>query len=224
MNIFINMDNKTLGIKTDTNKCWAVLWKQGMGMQCRRNKVDGDENHHVGALKRLSVFFHETLFEEYSDDPGNLGLILLSENEFDELAKKCYHFGFQLCTHAIGDKGNKLVLDTYQKYLNGKNDFRWRVEHAQMVRDEEISKFVNNDILPSMQPSHCTSDMRWLDERIGSERCSRISRWQSFVDAGLKIPGGSDCPIERGNPITIFSTLLSFIISKNRTQIIRKTY
>ena len=144
------------------------------------------------------------LFDEYTDDPGNFGLVLLSEQEFDTLARKCHHFGFQLCTHAIGDKGNKMVLDTYQKYLRGKNDRRWRVEHAQMVRDDEIPQFVNNDILPSMQPSHCTSDMRWMDERIGTERIHRISRWKSFLNAGLKIPGGSDCPIEKGNPLIEF--------------------
>lgn len=144
------------------------------------------------------------LFDEYSDDQGNFGLTLLSEKDFDILARKCHHFGFQLCTHAIGDKGNKMVLDTYQKYLRGKNDRRWRVEHAQMVRNEEIQQFVDNDILPSMQPSHCTSDMRWMDERIGSDRIHRVSRWNSFVNAGLKIPGGSDCPIEKGNPLLEF--------------------
>ncbi len=144
------------------------------------------------------------LFDEYTDDPGNFGLVLLSNYEFDELAKKCHHFGFQLCTHAIGDKGNKLVLDTYKKYLNGKNNLRWRVEHAQMVRDEDIPTFVDNDILPSMQPSHCTSDSRWMDERIGKDRTHRISRWKSFINAGIKIPGGSDCPIEKGNPLLEF--------------------
>ena len=144
------------------------------------------------------------LFDEYTDDPGNFGLILLSEDKFDNLAKKCFKYEFQLCTHAIGDRGNKLVLDTYEKYLCGKNNRRWRVEHAQMVRDQEIPQFVRNDILPSMQPSHCTSDMRWMDERIGSERCTTISRWKSFINAGLKVPGGSDCPIELGNPIMEF--------------------
>tara|TARA_B100001029_G_scaffold179736_1_gene190652 strand:- start:293 stop:1843 length:1551 start_codon:yes stop_codon:yes gene_type:complete len=157
------------------------------------------------------------LFDEYTDDPGNFGLTLLSESEFDKLAKICHQFRFQLCTHAIGDKGNKIVLDTYQKYLNGKNNRRWRIEHAQMVRDEEIPQFVNNDILPSMQPSHCTSDMRWMDKRIGVERCHRISRWKSFINAGLKIPGGSDCPIEKGNPILEFFSAVTRKSPENPT-------
>ena len=70
-----------------------------------------------------------------------------------------------------------------------------------MVCEEDIPRFAKTGIIPSMQPSHCTSDMPWLHDRLGSERLHRISRWQSFIDTGCQIPGGSDCPIEEGNPI-----------------------
>jgi hypothetical protein len=70
-----------------------------------------------------------------------------------------------------------------------------------MVCDEDIPRFAENGIVPSMQPSHCTSDMRWMKDRIGKNRLHYISRWQSFIDAGCQIPGGSDCPIEAGNPL-----------------------
>ncbi|MBC8312158.1 MAG: amidohydrolase [Candidatus Marinimicrobia bacterium] len=141
------------------------------------------------------------LLEPYSDDHCNCGLILISHEEFTELAHKCNDANFQLCTHAIGDRGNKMVLDIYGNTINSTPNHRWRIEHAQMVRDEDIPRFAEHEILPSMQPSHCTSDMRWMDERIGTHRSPRISRWQSFVDAGLPIPGGSDCPIEDGEPL-----------------------
>jgi predicted amidohydrolase YtcJ len=144
------------------------------------------------------------LLEEYSDDPGNNGLILISTEKFRELAERCFRHGFQLNTHAIGDRGNRFVLDTYSQVLKGKNNHRWRVEHAQMVAAKDLTLFCENDIIPSMQPSHCTSDMRWMEQRIGSHRTSRISKINTFINNGLKVAGGSDCPIETGNPLMEF--------------------
>ena len=141
------------------------------------------------------------LMKPYTDDSNNCGLILISENKFKDLAIRCREAGFQLCTHAIGDRGNRMVLDVYSDANHGMKNHRWRIEHAQMICDEDIPKFVENGIVPSMQPSHCTSDMRWMNERIGKHRFHQISRWKSFLEAGCKIPGGSDCPIEDGNPL-----------------------
>ena len=141
------------------------------------------------------------LLEPYADDNNNCGLILISAKKFKELAESCRTAGFQLCTHAIGDRGNQIVLDVYSKIMKNIKNHRWRIEHSQMVSDEDIPRFVENGIIPSMQPSHCTSDMRWMKNRIGKNRFSRISRWKSFIDAGCKVPGGSDCPIEEGNPL-----------------------
>ena len=141
------------------------------------------------------------LFEPYSDDNNNCGLVLISPDEFRSLAGKCYHNNFQLNTHAIGDRGNSLVIDTYSDILGGPNDRRWRIEHAQMVRSKDIQRFKDFSLVPSMQPSHCTSDMRWINDRIGKGRSHMISRWQTFISMGIKIPGGSDCPIEDGNPM-----------------------
>jgi len=141
------------------------------------------------------------LLEPYLDDKNNCGLILILAEEFKDLAQSCRKAKFQLCTHAIGDRGNRMVLDVYSSTMKKKENHRWRIEHAQMVSDEDIPRFAKAGIVPSMQPSHCTSDMPWLHERLGSSRIHRISRWQSFINAGCKIPGGSDCPIEEGNPI-----------------------
>jgi predicted amidohydrolase YtcJ len=153
-----------------------------------------------GALGSRGAALHEP----YCDDRHNCGLILISQDDFQELSRECYHYNFQLNTHAIGDRGNSYVLDHYSKFLKPDNNRRWRIEHAQMVADCDLSRFKDFSILPSMQPSHCTSDMPWLNDRIGPERLSLISRWQTFIDLGLKIPGGSDCPIETGNPLFEF--------------------
>jgi len=150
-----------------------------------------------GALGSRGAALHEP----YSDDKNNCGLILISNNQFKNLAENCKNAGFQLCTHAIGDKGNKMVLDIYSNAIYSNKNHRWRIEHAQMVDDKDIPRFKKFGIIPSMQPSHCTSDMPWLDDRIGENRLHKISRWNSFIKAGCKIPGGSDCPIEDGNPL-----------------------
>ena len=144
------------------------------------------------------------LHEPYCDDTNNCGLILISKEKFTELTDKCYSNNFQLNTHAIGDRGNEFVLNHYASLLAKNNDKRWSIEHAQMVTDDNIVRFKEHNILPSMQPSHCTSDMKWLPDRIGEHRLKLISRWQTFIDAGMKIPGGSDCPIETGNPLFEF--------------------
>ena len=143
------------------------------------------------------------LLEPYSDDIHNCGLILISHKEFKELARQCAHNQFQLNTHAIGDKGNKIVIDTYSEYTKDL-DRRWRIEHAQMVTSNDIDRIIENNIVPSMQPSHCTSDMKWLPDRIGAHRLHRISRWKTLINKGAKIAGGSDCPIEDGNPLFEF--------------------
>ena len=153
-----------------------------------------------GALGSRGAALHEP----YSDDHHNCGLILITKEEFENLATQCFNNNFQLNTHAIGDRGNDFVLNHYAKTLGANNHRRWRIEHAQMVTDNDVNRFKHYNILPSMQPSHCTSDMKWLPDRIGNHRLKLISRWQSFINAGLKIPGGSDCPIETGNPLFEF--------------------
>ena len=143
------------------------------------------------------------LLEPYSDDTHNCGLVLISHEEFNDLAKRCAESNFQLNTHAIGDRGNKVVIDTYANSTKNAN-CRWRIEHAQMVASNDIDRMIRHNIIPSMQPSHCTSDMKWLPDRIGQHRLHRISRWRTFIDKGSKIAGGSDCPIEEGNPLFEF--------------------
>ena len=188
-------------------RCYGML---GSGYPDLLNEYfqNGHYNSELYKIRSVKAFIDgalgsrgAALLEPYSDDHCNCGLILISNEEFSQLSKKCNDANFQLCTHAIGDKGNRMVLDAYRNATQNSSNHRWRIEHAQMVKDEDIPKFLEYNILPSMQPSHCTSDMRWLDKRIGSNRLSRVSRWKSFIDLGIPIPGGSDCPIEDGEPL-----------------------
>ena len=105
------------------------------------------------------------LLEPYSDKQNTCGLILISDEEYNNIAGLCKEAGFQLCTHAIGDRGNRMVLDVYSHHNKDIKNHRWRIEHAQMVADKDIPRFFKNGIVPSMQPSHCTSDMRWFKDR-----------------------------------------------------------
>ena len=178
------------------NKLLDTFFKDGI-YQSSRYTIRSVKAFIDGALGSRGA----ALLQTYSDDANNCGLILIPIEKFNKLAIRCREAGFQLCTHAIGDRGNQMVLDVYTKTIQNVKNHRWRIEHAQMVCNEDIPRFAKTGIIPSMQPSHCTSDMRWMDDRIGKNRFHRISRWKSFIDAGCQIPGGSDCPIEEGNPL-----------------------
>ena len=105
------------------------------------------------------------LIEPYNDDSSNYGHILKPVQYFNEWAKRCYEAGFQLNIHCIGDSANRLILDTYKEILKGGNDKRWRIEHAQVVHPEDLAKFAEYNIIPSVQPTHATSDMYWAESR-----------------------------------------------------------
>jgi predicted amidohydrolase YtcJ len=149
------------------------------------------------------------LLEPYSDAPGNRGLTLTSSAALTDLCTRAIDRGFQVCTHAIGDRANAIVLDAYEAALSraaGANraDPRFRVEHAQVVAPADIPRFKRLGVLPSMQPTHCTSDMPWAGVRLGEARLRGAYAWRSFLDAGSIIPGGSDFPVEHPNPLLGF--------------------
>lgn len=143
------------------------------------------------------------LVEPYSDDPSNRGLTLVSDETLLNNVEEALRNRFQVCTHAIGDRGNHIVLNSYEKALSNVPtiDPRLRIEHAQVVLPEDIPRFHKLGVLPSMQPTHCTSDMYWAEARVGPERVKGAYAWRSFRDAGSIIPGGSDFPVELPNPM-----------------------
>ncbi|MGR4874982.1 amidohydrolase [Pseudoxanthomonas sp. LARHCG66] len=142
------------------------------------------------------------LLEDYSDDPGNRGLLVTEPGALEAAMRKAHGCGVQVATHAIGDRGNRLVLDAYQRVLGGtaKTDRRWRIEHAQVVAPEEFPRFAELGVIASMQPTHATSDMPWAQDRLGPVRIAGAYAWQRMQANGVKLALGSDFPVESVDP------------------------
>lgn len=148
------------------------------------------------------------LIEPYSDDPNEKGLVLLDESYYKERTKKWINGGFQVCTHAIGDRANRIVVEVYDEVIHELNkeneDLRLRVEHAQIVHKDDFAKFKKNNIIASVEPTHGTSDMRYAEKRLGPERILGAYAWKTFLNNGVKLALGSDFPVESPNPLLGF--------------------
>ncbi len=144
------------------------------------------------------------LMKDYSDDPGNPGLLLRSPESLMEFCNKAYDNGFQVCTHAIGDSANRLMLQVYGEILKEKNDLRWRIEHSQIVAPEDFELFGKFSIIPSVQPTHATSDMYWAVDRVGAERIKGAYAYNYLLQQNGWLPLGTDFPIEGINPVHTF--------------------
>jgi predicted amidohydrolase YtcJ len=138
----------------------------------------------------------------YSDDHGNRGLLVTPPEKLLEGMRKARRCGVQVATHAIGDRGNRLVLDDYAAVLGGsaRPDHRWRIEHAQVVSPADIPAFERLGLIASMQPTHATSDMPWAEARIGRERLAGAYAWRRFLQANVRLALGSDFPVESADP------------------------
>ncbi len=141
------------------------------------------------------------LLKPYSDDPHNRGLILTQPDELFRLTKTIISHGFQVNVHAIGDRGNRLVLDTYEKVFNliGGENLRNRIEHSQIVDLNDIPRFKQLNVIASMQPTHATSDMNMAADRLGKKRLKGAYAWRKFLDQGTIVAAGSDFPVEYAN-------------------------
>ncbi len=144
------------------------------------------------------------LLKPYCDKPGWSGFLLKPEAHFDAAAKLISQHGFQMCTHAIGDAANRMMLKIYAKYVRGKNDHRWRIEHAQIVNKNDFHYFGDYNIIPSVQPTHATSDMRWAAGRLGKERIRYAYAYNDLKNENGWIPLGTDFPIEDISPFKTF--------------------
>ncbi len=142
------------------------------------------------------------LIEDYSDDPGNRGLLFNTEEEFTAMIEKVVSEGYQAGVHAIGDRGNQVVLNAFQNVLekHGDQGLRHRIEHSQVVSPEDIPRFKELGIIASMQPTHATSDMNMAEDRVGPDRIKGAYAWRTFLDQGTVIAAGSDFPVELSNP------------------------
>jgi predicted amidohydrolase YtcJ len=143
------------------------------------------------------------MFEPYNDNPSTSGLALIQYDEMEKMIIAADKLGFQIGVHAIGDKGNNWVLNAYEKAekVNGKHDSRHRIEHAQTLQPSDIPRFAMLGIIASMQPTHCISDKKFCEKRIGPERAKGAYAWKSLADAGTIIAFGTDYQVEPLNPM-----------------------
>lgn len=143
------------------------------------------------------------LFKDYSDKPGWKGFLLNSMKHFEKYAAIMDQKGFQMNTHCIGDSALNMVMDIYMRYCNERATHRWRIEHAQVITNEDFKDF-SNDIIPSVQPTHATSDMYWVQERLGKARTKQAYAYKQLLDAAGVIALGTDFPVEDISPFKTF--------------------
>src|ERR1051326_7465760 len=151
------------------------------------------------------------LLGPYSDAPDTSGFLTVKAEELRPMLIEALRKGIQVETHAIGDRANRFILDEYERALNAVPvaerkiaEPRWRVEHAQIVNPADIPRFAKLGIIPSMQPSHAIGDLFFAPSRLGMERLEGAYAWESFIKSGVVVPGGSDAPVERGEPMIEF--------------------
>ena len=151
------------------------------------------------------------LLENYADHDTN-GLLMYKESDVVPMLRDALRKGIQIETHAIGDRANRTILDWYERALGevsameryDRNDPRWRIEHAQIVDPADFTRFKKLNIIPSMQPSHAIGDLHFAPKRLGLERLNGAYAWQTFIKQGSMVAGGSDAPVERGEPMIEF--------------------
>jgi predicted amidohydrolase YtcJ len=158
------------------------------------------------------------LLEPYTDDPGNVGLFRIPPEQVERIAVRALQSGFQMCTHAIGDRANRVALDIYASALRQvpTANHRFRIEHAQLLTPQDVPRFAELGITPSMQGSHQTSDMPWVGTRIGPVRVQWAYVWRSLRNTGVIIPNGSDAPVESINPLVSFHSFITRQDAGNR--------
>jgi len=183
----------------DKEENYEYLFKRGIyktpGLDVRSFKVYAD-----GALGSRGA----CLLKPYADKKNWTGFLLSSKEHFAQVAKMIADKGFQMCTHAIGDSANRLILKTYATVLKGKNDRRWRIEHSQIVAPEDMKYFGDYNIIPSVQPTHATSDMYWAAQRLGPQRVKNAYTYKTMLDQNGWMPLGTDFPVENINPLYTF--------------------
>ena len=155
------------------------------------------------------------LIHDYSDKKDWKGFLLSERKHFENLAKKLKNSDLQMCTHAIGDSANRTILQIYGDVLGIKNNRRWRIEHAQIVDKNDFNLFAKYSIIPSVQPTHATSDMYWAEERLGKERLKYSYAYEDLLKQNGWLPLGTDFPVEEINPFKTFLAAVARKDSKN---------
>ncbi|MGZ3757493.1 MAG: amidohydrolase [Mucilaginibacter sp.] len=184
---------------SDNAENFDYLFKRGVyktpGLNVRAFKVYAD-----GALGSRGA----CLLQPYADQKNWRGFLLSSPQHFQQVAKMIADKGFQMCTHAIGDSANRVILKIYANVLKGKNNLRWRIEHSQIIAPEDLKYFGDYNIIPSVQPTHATSDMYWASQRLGAKRVKTAYTYKQLLDQNGWMPLGTDFPVESINPMYTF--------------------
>ena len=141
------------------------------------------------------------MIEPYSDDPGNVGLLVTPLEVLEKHCRRAYLNDYAVATHCIGDGANRETLKIYAKILQGENDRRWRIEHSQIIHPDDFHYFGDHNIIPSVQTTHATSDMYWAEKRVGAERMKGAYAFRQLLDQNGWLPNGSDFPVEQINPL-----------------------
>lgn len=144
-----------------------------------------------------------SLFEPYCDQPGEVGLLQYTQNDLDQLVLTADRLGFQVGLHCIGDKASYMAINAYEKafHENNTRDHRHRIEHAQVLRRDDLERMAKLGVIASMQPTHCTSDLRWAEQRLGLERCRLAYAWKDILTAEGNLAFGTDWPVEPLDPM-----------------------
>ncbi len=186
---------------------------EGLEPFFRRGPTDDLDGSGMVAVRAIKVSVDgalgsrgAALLDRYADAPDEDGLVLVEPEWLERVAVAALENGFQLNVHAIGDRGNRLVLDIFERALERvpAADHRFRIEHAQILHRHDIVRFRDLGVIPSMQAIHQASDMSWVPQRIGWSRSQGAYAWRSLLDAGVIVPGGSDFPVEPPDPLLSF--------------------
>ena len=202
INAMVNPDDETM----DYFMKFGIIEKERLTV--RSVKIYAD-----GALGSRGA----RLLEPYSDAPETSGLFVENEDFYDHVCEKAYNAGYQVCCHAIGDAGVRMILNEYAKFLKGENDLRWRIEHSQVVDAQDFALYKEYNIIPSIQATHCTSDMPWAEERLGSERVKNAYAYKTLLAQNGWLINGTDFPIEHISPIeTFYSSVARKYLIENK--------
>jgi predicted amidohydrolase YtcJ len=200
MNIDKSLKMRLYLMLSDDRKNYEYLFKRGIVKTDQLN-VRSFKLYADGALGSRGA----CLLHPYNDRANHFGFLLKDAAYYEAITKRISeHEGMQACTHAIGDSANREILRIYGAILRGPNDRRWRIEHAQVINEADFPLFKTYNIVPSVQPTHATSDMYWAGARLGKERESGAYAFRRLMDQNGWLPLGTDFPVEDINPILTF--------------------
>lgn len=204
-----------------TIKNYSMLFPDEDNLKFAQENGDFKEgNLHIRSFKVISDGALGSrgacLIESYSDKEHHHGFMLRSLEEFKAIAEVAVSIGYQVNSHCIGDSANRAMLQVYEEFIGNKLDHRWKIEHAQVIAPEDFDFFENYKIIPSIQPTHCTSDMRWAEERLGEERVKYAYAYKQLLEKAGIVALGTDFPIERISPLETFYAAVSRMDRKGK--------